>query len=511
MAFGLSGVSYASVEASCAPLVEGHFGALPAEQTGTATLQQGETGCHAVRLTAGGHFIQVVRPTIAAASELRDTSGAVVCTAPVGYLWQCEVPATGDYTIEVRNPRSTPLTYQVAAIAQDPASCARAGTAWNAPSTEVATTAVEVHCSLFTGRPGERILAFTQSGRVIVRDAAGAQICDLPAPCTLSGRAPYRAMAAAQPGSATAEVQVRSVTPARGCPVVGPGRFGSVSDRLDGNRCRTLIVPAAGTSLLHARSDTNNARNLTVLDAAGEPVCDPLAETCDFAAPGRYTVIADGQNGIIARGSYATTFIPLQGAGCRPTTAQGAHAAERGVFRAVGQVDCYQFSVPAGTRTQILLPPSTGIPGHPQTQVFDANGTLVCTDTVCDLAGQSPYRLLLTAPPDMPTGKYAIGVQREDQIRGCRPWKQDLTVTFDEDHVFACFTFTPTSSIDVFMQATTASGIMHARVYGRGGLLCAEDRYPDFTCDTPAGEPATLLMLADPWGSVYRVTRIDRQ
>ena len=503
---------------TCAPLTEGHFGTLTAGQIGTATVPAGETGCHTVRLTAGPHFIQFTGFGIAKVASVRDAQGTVVCTAPVGYYWECAVPADGDYTILARNTRSTTAyTYRVAAIAEDPAFCgAPVSTAWNAPPVRVASTGLEVQCVRFAGRAGERVVAYSTPGQTSIRTAGGTPVCGLPldttGPCELPGTGTYLALARSLSGQTDSEIQVRSLTPAAGCPALRPGRFGTApADRLSDIRCRSLKVSTAGDHVVRPVTASGEALPLAVLDAAGNPVSctTDVAAVCTFATAGTYTMIVEPLNGSISTTSFVTAFVAAD-RGCETTTTAGLDApAERGTFRAVGQIDCYEFAPPAGSRVRIVLPPNASGAAAPYPYVSDADGNPVCATLECELTGPGPYRLLLIAP-GAETGNYAFVLERGTVSEGCRPWRSTVPAQFGPTRFTNCYTFVPDTTateMTIALPRVAGSGSVEAEVRYPAGPPCRSFGAAEFTCPVVSGQTTTLVLVTEPAPAAYRVGR----
>ncbi|GID25201.1 hypothetical protein Abr02nite_01840 [Paractinoplanes brasiliensis] len=503
--------------ASCAPLRAGQFGALAADQIGAATVAPGQTGCHEVTLATGPHYIQTPADRSFPPSFLvRDAAGNQVCAAV-----ECDIPATGAYTIEVPNPTDQTLSYRVAAIPQDPVHCTtRARTAWNSAATPVPSTGIEALCVRFTGTEAEKINVYNAAGSSNIRELDGSLVCHLPTqllePCRLPGSGTFLAMTAAPPSATSNEIQVRSITRPVGCPVHTPKPFGS-SNRFSDVRCRVLDAPAAGTYLVRSRTPQNTGQATGVFDPSGKPVCTsaPLPvlqqEVCALPAAGRYLVIAETLNTRLVTKSFTTTFAAMNGPGCRLTTTQGvAGPNARGAFRAIGQVDCWQFETPWRSETGVVLPPNASGAGVPLMRYYDSANNAVCSTAECDLPGPATYRLLLTAPAEAPTGDYIFALQDRHSLWNCKPWDPSVRAQFRSGRFTECFEFVPdrdSSDFTVAVERLTGSGAVHATVRPTAGAPCDGFGQAEFSCEVTAGNVIRLVLAADPVTAKYRITR----
>ncbi|MGK5683947.1 hypothetical protein [Actinoplanes sp. URMC 104] len=510
---------------ACASLVEGHFGRLAADQIGSGTIARGETRCHAVRLTAGRHFIQFTGFTALRSATLQNAQGATVCTAPPGYQWECDVPAAGDYTVVVQNLRGpTPVDYKVAVTSEDPARCTtRAGTAWNAAPVRIPAVGVEVQCVRFTGSAGERILAYSSSGRIAIRDAADQPVCTVPternAPCELAADGLYRAISVAEPGRTTSEIQVRSLSPVKGCPTVRPGKFGATPGDRSAVRCRTLKVTEPGTYFVGTVDATGADQTFVIMAADGGLPCStsgyPYVDgnTCTFTAAGSYTLIIDSLSSRIWDAPFTTTFVPYATApGCTTISAFGLdEPGKRGRFRAAGQVDCYQFEIPDGLETHLVYPAGATGAASPLPRVYGDDGTLLCSSLDCPLSGSKTYQLLLTAPGGA-TGDYVFALRRNAISESCRPWTPDVVAQFGRDRFTNCFTFTPDKNgeMDIAIERLSGSNTVDAVVDYGAGPPCDIGTATTVTCPLQTVLTTTLVLTGQPSAARYRITRTER-
>ncbi|MBM2622244.1 hypothetical protein JIG36_42750 [Actinoplanes sp. LDG1-06] len=510
--------SKAAAPTSCTPLREGHFGDLAADQIGTGEVLPGETGCHEVALTAGPHYLQIrndARPP--RFGTVRDASGNQVCDA-----LECDIPASGVYTVQLANPTSQTLTYRTAVIRQDAAHCTtRVRTAWNTVTAPAPSTDLEANCVRFTGSDGEKVYVYNPAASANVRKLDGSLVCHLPTsqyndPCRLTGAGTFLAMTAAPAAATSNEIQVRSVTDPKGCPVHEPKPFGS-TNRFSDVRCRVLDVPAAGTYLVRFRTPANVGQLTGVLAPDGKPVCTTTPrpvlqqEVCTFPAAGRYLVIAETMNNRIVTSSFTTTFAAMNGPGCKATTTQGvAGPNARGKFRAVGQVDCWEFPTPWESETSLVLPPNASGAGVPVIRYYDSDNNVVCSTVECDLPGPATFRMLVTAPADATTGDYIFALQDKHSIWNCRPWDPSVTVSFRPGQFTQCFDFVPDRNapeFEVAMQRTSGAGTIRASVRPTAGPPCEGGDQMVFTCEISVGTLLRLVLTADPTAAKYQITR----
>ncbi|MCO8276231.1 hypothetical protein M1L60_37200 [Actinoplanes sp. TRM 88003] len=533
LASGLSSSAYAAEPAvaaaaepttTCAPLVEGQFGPLSDEQIGSGTIARGETRCHAVELSAGRHFIQFTGFTALRSATLQNAQGAAVCTAPPGYQWECDVPAAGDYTVVVQNLRGpTPVDYKVAVTAEDPARCTtRVGTKWNAASVSFPAAGVEVQCVRFTGKAGERILAYSSSGRIAVRDAVGDLVCSVPTerngPCELTADGIYRAISVAEPSRTTSEIQVRSLSPVKGCPTARPGRFGAAPRPVSATRCRTLEVTEPGTYFVGAVDAAGAAQTFVVMAADGSLPCSTSGypyndgDTCTFTTAGTYTLIIDSLRSTVWDKPFAATFVPATASGCKTLSAYGLdQPGQRGRFRTVGQVDCYQFEIPDGMETHLVYPAGATGAASPLPRVYGDDGSLLCSSLDCPLSGSTTYRLLLTAPAGA-TGDYVFAFRRNAISESCRPWTADVVARFGPGRFTNCFTFTAdkTGEMDIAIERLSGSNSVNAEVLYGGGPFCEPGAASTFTCPLELSHTTTLVLSGQPSAARYRITKTER-
>ncbi|MBL7260303.1 hypothetical protein [Paractinoplanes lichenicola] len=508
---------------SCAPLVEGHFGRLSAEQIGSGTIARGETLCHDVRLTAGRHFIQFTGFTALRSATLQNAQGTAVCTAPPGYQWECDVPAAGDYTVVVQNLRGpTPVDYKIAVTSEDPSRCtSRVGTAWNAPAVRIPAVGVEVQCVRFTGSAGERILAYSSSGRIALRDAADNLVCTVPTerngPCELAADGLYRAISVAQPGKTASEIQVRSLSPVKGCPTVRPGRFGTPG-KLSAVRCRTLQITEPGSYFIGATDANGPVQNFVIMAADGSLPCSTSGypyvdgDTCTFTTAGTYTLIAGSTSSEVRDAPFAATFVPSTAPGCKTISAYGLdEPGKRGRFRAVGQVDCYQFQLPDGLETHLSYPAGATGAASPLPRVYGDDGTLLCSALDCQLSGSPTYRLLLTAPGGA-TGDYVFAFRRNAISESCRPWTPEVVAQFGPGRFTNCFTFTSdkTGEMDIALEKLSGSNAVDVEVDYGAGPPCDPGEVTTVTCRLELSHTTTLVLTGQPSAARYRITKTER-
>ena len=494
----------------CTTLEAGRFGPLSARQISTVTVPPGGTGCTAVHLTAGNHFVQVRGAGVRHGGWLFRADGSRTCPAPAGSLWNCVVAGEGDYQIRITNPSAAPLTYQVAAILQDPASCTtRVSTAWDAPRVRIPQTSpLEAHCVRFEATEGESILGFAGSGIVWVRDLTGATACGWPfrynPPCQVKAAGEYLAMTIAPAAATQDEIQIRSLSTRAGCPVVRIGRFGEPpTDPPNGIRCRTLSVPAAGRYRIAAVTATGEARTLIALrgtESAGSSACSHrywiTDGECEFTEAGTVTLVADGDTSTIVEDvPYSVAVVPYDAAGCRADDLQGLNEpARKGTFRKAGEVHCYEFTRAGPDDVDVLLPPSATGAARPDIR-FVASPT----------PGYSRVLLTATAP-----GRYRLVLQNRRVLMNCEPWTERVTVRFGPDRIARCFRFPEyidATRLTVTIRKLSGSGALRAEVNRNGWDICPADGAAEFTCPTGSFEAPALVLVGDPVATRYRITR----
>jgi hypothetical protein len=526
----------------CAPLAEGAFGPLSAAQLGQGKLGEGEFGCYAVTASAGRHLVQVSNNGDLT-WNLRDPAGAIVCQR-YDIPGNCELPAAGDYSLWVRNQGwGDPLAYQTALIdLTTTTGCETAvGGGWNTPATTFTQTSdLEAFCQPITARPGDRVVAYSSALNWLT-DATGARICDNldgssggeeQDGCVLPGAGPYRLilLPGTTSGDGTFTAQVGRLSAPVGCPTIKPGAYGAApAGALGGIRCRTLSVPTAGDYRIRAVDEENYDRWGRIYTADGKRLCT-TGGSCEFPAAGDYTLVIGGDNPGVVESAYATAFVATAAAGCVTASDQGASGLQqpvRGVFDTAGQTDCVLLPTAAGSKVGLLVPPRATGTADPDQVVINAAGDYLCDDYAlgdgtCALTGNGPFRIILTAPEEHPSGGYTVAVQRSGGITGCPTLNQSaigstpgLNVTFGATKFTTCLAIPAAqhSAYEIlsFAQATASTGWAKATVYDSAGTLTcsATGAARFFSCKFVAGEAYTMVLVADPVTSTYRIARRD--
>ncbi|WP_145830771.1 hypothetical protein [Actinoplanes teichomyceticus] len=515
----------------CGTLTPGGFGPLDAGQIARATLGSYEYTCFTVHASAGGKLVRTGDGG-QIYWELDNAQGTVCEEWGVARL-VCELPAAGDYTLWLRNREWVvePVVFQAVVIdVAGTAGCDPVtGTAWDQPvHTYRPASPLEVYCRPFRAEPGERVVGYSaSSGASWISDGTGTMICadsdDGQDGCALPGSGPYRVITEAGEWDEV-RVQIGSLSAPAGCATVTPGSYGSApAGPESANRCRSLVVPAAGRHLVRVVDDANYDEFSQVYDAEGRKVCQSGA-LCDFPAAGTYTLIVGGGTGSVREGSYATVFTTPSGSGCLPVTVQGlATGAVRGSFATPGETDCLQLDGTAGAKIGVLLPPRASGAARPDWTLIDAAGEDLCQTSRCVLTGAAPYRILLTAPEDSAAGAYALVVQRLDQVTGCATLPAGrigspagVTAAFSADRFAACWTIPAdehTATEVVSFAPVTGTGYASVSVKDSTGAdVCGPTLYTSATvirCGFEAGEAYTVVMTAAPADARYRLARRD--
>lgn len=156
--------------APCAPLREGQFGALAADQIGTATVAPGQNGCHEITLTAGPHYLQ--------APSSRSFPPSVLVRDAVGpYVVSTIGPPQGTSDeIQIRSLTSAAGCPTVTVGGADELSGIRCRSLTVPAAGTYAVTAL--------GTDGD-------SRALTVRDADGNVVCESAGPCTFTAVGTY--------------------------------------------------------------------------------------------------------------------------------------------------------------------------------------------------------------------------------------------------------------------------------------------------------------------------------
>ncbi|MEV4389093.1 hypothetical protein AB0J68_25835 [Micromonospora sp. NPDC049580] len=510
--------------------------------TGTVPPNQG-IGCQSLRVTTPGRLI--VRLDQYANQyldwRLYDDAGQVVCTE-YDSSRSCAVPAAGAYTLVAQNWNWEPVTYRVAAarLDQTEGCAAPTGLNWDQPALTVhQTSAVQTNCQPFHGEAGERVMVYRAPDRYndvssSIVDEQGAVLCtdwSEQDGCVLPSTGTYRVVSYlanwdADSVDLTYKVQVRRLSEAVGCPTITPGTYNSApAGALGGIRCRTLDLPSAGVYRVTAVDGENYRSYATVYDSAGIKVCTDT--WCEVPAAGKYTmVLSGGVTGTVIDTDfrYAVALLPWKPSDCTPVSDTGwQDAPHRGGFDAAGQHNCLQLPSPAGAHVAELLAGDVTAATSPEISVLNAAGEQVCDYSSlrqysCELTGEAPFSVLLTADEGSPTSSYAVGFARTDGPPACPVLPGDAagaTVTTGADHFAVCYTVPADqrASRESFTWTRTAgSGDARMSVFDSQGIrYCgpgssAVER--TITCTLPAG-PVTVILETDAVDASYRLTHRD--
>ncbi|MEV4664350.1 hypothetical protein AB0J85_20660 [Micromonospora echinofusca] len=512
----------------------------PGSAVGSGTVPGSESvTCHSVTSTAAGAVL--VRFNQFADQHLDwrvyDTDGKRVCEEWSGAR-SCALPSAGSYLLLAENRNWEPVDYQVAVAALGATDgCAPAtGTAWDQPALVVhQTSPVQTNCQPFTGETGDRVLAYRAPDawndlRSWLVDEEGTPLCTEWSEedgCVLPATGTYRVISYladwyADSTDLTYRLQLRLLNDPTGCPTITPGSYGTSPGTPGGVRCRVLDVPAAGAYRVQAVDSRNYDQYATVYDAAGLRAC--TYDWCEFAAPGRYTLVLSGaQQDRVIDNDYAYTvrLLPAAPSNC-VTVSDDGHTGtpHQGSFDAAGEMDCVQLPSPAGSRIVRLVAGDATGAARPEITVVDATGRYVCDynslyQYSCELTGTAPFHALLTSPGDAPTGAYRVAFSRVDGQPVCPELTRDpagATVTTGADRFAACFTipadqhgaresFTwrrTTGSGDASLSVFTTAGVRYCGPTGQ-----AVER--TVTCYLPEG-PVTVILEADGVDATYQIT-----
>lgn len=473
--------------------------------------------------------------------KLYDDAGQVVCTE-YDSSRSCLTPTAGAYTLVSQNGNWEPVTYQVAAarLDQTDGCAAPTGLNWDQPALTVhQTSAVQTNCQPFHGEAGERVMVYRAPDRyneVIswIVDEQGAVLCTEWSEqdgCVLPATGTYRVVSylmnwADDSVDLTYKVQVRRLSDAVGCPTVTPGTYNAApAGALGGIRCRTLDLPSAGVYRVTAVDAQNYRTYATVYDSAGVRVCTDT--WCEVPAAGKYTMVLNGgvPNSVLDSDfRYAVALLPWKPSDCTPVSDTGwQDAPHRGTFEAAGQHNCLQLPSPTGAHIAELLAGDVTAATSPEIVVLNAAGEQVCDYSSlrqysCELTGEAPFSVLLTADAGSPTTSYAVGFARTDGPPACPVLPGDAdgaTVTTGADRFAVCFTVPADqrASRESFTWTRTAgSGDARMSVFDSQGIrYCGPTSQAverTLTCTLPAGA-VTVLLETDAVDASYRLTHRD--
>ncbi|SNT65422.1 hypothetical protein SAMN05421812_12280 [Asanoa hainanensis] len=504
----------------------------PGANSNTATVEGNDFTCHKVRAAAAGATLFRVYNGQHFDWILYDQAAQQICSE-YEHARGCTIPAAGDYILLMPNTNWEKVTYQVAAVTlyRNSGCAPTTGTTWTEPTISVTQgSLIGTHCQPFRGQAGDRILAFGAPTRWNdfyhwVVDSAGNPFCpyyDEQAGCVLPTTGTYRVISylgnqSTEEPQAPYELQVRRLNNPVGCPTVSPGAYGAApAGAAAGIRCRILDVPAAGDYRVDAHWADNYDASPTVFDADFRELCRTF---CQFAAPGRYTMVLSATSDSIIQNdsAYATTFLPAAPSSC--ASAPGNGDLVSGEFRAAGQLDCLELSAPAGGKVVRVLPTdATGV-GRPYVSVVDANGGYVCDANPlyqysCELTGEAPFFALVdNRNGGTPTGTYQVGIATVSPPPSCAAQANDSTVNSSADRVGFCFTIAAddhTAREDLRYRRTSGTGNATMSVFSADGIRYCYTMTPSadrtLNCTLPEGQITVLLETAAQTAT-WQVTR----
>ncbi|MCT9080416.1 hypothetical protein [Streptomyces fulvoviolaceus] len=540
----LTGASPAvAAEAECAPLALASFGD-PGDAINKATVPAGESVCFTMTAPAAGRYLVTVDRSSSAYARLFAADGTEVDCYEEQFSesGRCDVPAAGDYTVEVVNSGWSDLTdagFTVVPLSSATEGChASVGTAWDVPApVRTSASPLEIDCQAFEGEPGERVLlnrATKVYGDIVawITDSTGTRICpritaddENTLSCVLPGGGPYRVISRVNesengfPAEYTAGV--RSLSDPQGCRTAPVRPFGLL-EGLDfrTNPCFTFTVDRAGPYVVH-EVDDYSASPAFVYDAAGKIACEET-DPCRLPAAGTYTAVIDLG---VDPGDDVVVFDRASDAGC-VATGTGVH---KGELSTVGQYDCLALDAPQGATIAALTPiAADGVDA--EVEVVDANGTVQCgatelADGDCELTGTAPFRALVhtDAVGEDATGPYTIAFHRTDAANDCPVLPAG---SFSADGAAAAFgTGDGVFSQCLSIPADAHTGAEVLQLIGTSGGVPAKFSVLDATgkkvCDRTAtnngwtlcaltpGAAHTVLVTGRDMAATYSLTRRD--
>ncbi|MDH6218439.1 Tat pathway signal protein [Streptomyces pseudovenezuelae] len=435
----LTGAGTASAaDPTCAPLALAPFGD-PGDAVNKATVPADGSACFTMTAPAAGRYLVTVDESSSAYARLFAADGTEVdCyEEQFGESGRCDVPAAGDYTVQVVNSgwEEREIQFTVVPLSSATEGChAPVSTAWDVPvPVRTSASRLEIDCQAFEGEPGERVLlsrATKVYGDIVawITDSTGARICprvteddENTLSCVLPGQGPYRVISRvsyAENGfPAQYTVGARSLSDPQGCRTASVRPFGTLAGLdFQANPCFTFTVGQAGRYLVH-EVDDDSANPVLVYDAAGKIACRET-DPCRLPAAGTYTAVIDR---VSDTGDDVVVLDQASDAGCVATGA-GVY---KGELSTVGEYDCLALDAPQGASIAALTPLG-GSAVDTEVAVHDADGLPQCdatelSDGDCTLTGRAPYRALVHTDDEGEdaTGPYTIAFHRTDAVSDC--------------------------------------------------------------------------------------------
>ena len=515
--------------AGCAAMSPAGFGG-PGDAAGSVTVDGSSLGCLAFTASAGPHLLNFgVRHSLE--FQLVDRTGKQVCAGSDRATADCDLPEAGTYALITKNNYSEPRAVQAAIypLASTAGCGAELATSWNSPPTRVMMASdLQVDCHLIDAAPGDRVKVDAPKGWIT--DASGERICDPLVDednegCPLPGAGPYRVISAGYWNEDSAahpyDITVVKLNGREGCETVTVGRYGAApAGPLTTNRCRVLVVPAAGVYQVALVGEDNDEGYGDVYDSAGLRKCFIV---CTFAAAGSYPVVTSDA------AAYATVFLPLSaGNGCAAVSDAPLKAPHAGEFKVAGQYDCLLLPTAKGAGLALVRPQDSTGPGYPEMAVYDATGARACDvsdlrDYSCVLEGTAPFRAILhlDSDTDQVAGPYHLGFVRTGGTPACPALPRSAfgsatstPVTLGGTAFVGCFSIPAgqhSAAEAITFRRTAGAGLARVSVFGIDGRReCLRSRAEAgvLICRLGAGA-ATVIVEGTAASGTYALHRRD--
>ncbi|WP_143133967.1 hypothetical protein [Actinoplanes philippinensis] len=524
-------MSQISHSRGCPVLRPTAFG-VPGSAAGSGTLDEANpVTCHQLRTSTAGGVAVRIHDDQSVWWNLYDDAGLKVCDKYEN-AYACPLPVSGNYTIVTSNQGWEPVTYQIAVAALNRSAGCATGTSlrWDEAAALLhQTSPVQTNCQQFQGAAGQRVVVYAAPTRynsfvTTVVDSTGRALClgySEETGCLLPADGTYRVISYldrwdAESVDETYEVQVRSLSAPKGCPVVTPGAYNDPPAGAYGPiRCRTVRLSEAGIHRIRAYDDENYPAYAAVFDSTGHRICNDSGR-CEFPAAGDYAVVLSGQStGTVIDNdfSYALSVLPEHPVGC-PVSAQELY---RATFTAPGQFLCLQLPQTTGQRIVEMVPAEKR---YPPTQVYDADGNYLCDSsyalwqTSCQLTGTAPYFAVMSQQEGEAPGPVAARFYRVDGPPSCPAFDgAALTLTTGGDDFSVCRTIPADAHAareSFTWKRTAGAGGAYLSVFGADGIRhCGPTgtfAERTATCNLPAG-PLTVILDATEAAATFELSR----
>ncbi|QMU79861.1 hypothetical protein GXW83_33340 [Streptacidiphilus sp. PB12-B1b] len=359
-------------------------------------------------------------------------AGSVSCQPTDNYTAsQCATSQAGTYTVQIQNDGAG-YTLAYTPLLSD-TSCTTVDTSFAAPTMQGTLPAGSTGACYTLAAASGSVLDVNsasdpyQEVTVAVFDATGTQVCgEQDGVCTLTGTAPYRALASDINAAADSYyLQLNTVSQPQGCVAAPQQSYGTAPDTGSTVACRTLDVTTAGQYQVYAASPDTGGLSGTLYQPDGTPACTNSGPSCQLAV-GSYNFVANVTPGTVTH--FAVVFIAAdESKGCKATgdTDFGTGPAT-GPFAGVGEEVCLTLPTASGQSDYVFDQP-TADGTEPQIQVLDATGAQQCPSAdfsyaVCPLTGTAPFRAVLSEL--YPGDGYSVVVQHTSSTTGCTDWPQ---------------------------------------------------------------------------------------